>query len=240
MIVTTVESKPLELLLNCTSAKDMWVKLNAVYDMKSDENLSLIQKQFFEFKWDSSESVAHNLSKIEQLTTKMKSLGGAIPDSMLLTRILSILPAKFNHFHSAWHSVDDAKKKLEYLTTRLMTEEVRIQNQENSQELAVALLTKNVMRMSLSKNNERTNKTNVNEDTKKKKNVRCYTCGRIGHVKKDCAGCYNCGAKGHLSRNCPKRSEKPRSKTTRTRRSEAQRSNRRSWDFATLLMTTSG
>ena len=50
LIVTTVEIKPSELPLNCTSAKDMWDKSNAVYDMKSDENLSLIKKQFFEFK----------------------------------------------------------------------------------------------------------------------------------------------------------------------------------------------
>ena len=127
---------------------------------------------------------------------------------MLLKRILSILPAKFNHFHSVWNSIDDTKKKLEYLTTRLITEKVRIKNQENSQEVAVALLTKNVMGMSLSKNNDSMNKAIVNEDTKKKKSVRCYTCGRIGNVKKDCAGCYTCDAKVRLSKNCPKRSEK--------------------------------
>lgn len=50
LIVTTVERKPLDFLLNCTTARKMWTKLNAVYDMKSDENLLLIKKQFFEFK----------------------------------------------------------------------------------------------------------------------------------------------------------------------------------------------
>ena len=101
LIVTTVERKPLDLLLNCTTAKEMWTKLSSVYDLKSDENLSLVQKQFFELKWDCSESVAHNLSKLEQLAMKMKSLGGEIPNSMILTRALSVLPQKFNHFHNA-------------------------------------------------------------------------------------------------------------------------------------------
>ncbi|CAK9833143.1 hypothetical protein ANTRET_LOCUS9870 [Anthophora retusa] len=135
LIVTSVERKPLDLLLSCTTAREMWKKLNAVYDMKSDENLSIVQKQFFDFKWDSGESVSDNLAKVEQLTTKMTSLGGAVPDSMILTRILSILPKKFNHFHSAWDSVEDKKKTLENLTARLMTGEVRTLEQDGSEDM---------------------------------------------------------------------------------------------------------
>ena len=43
IIVTAVEKKPLDLLLSCTTAYEMWKKLNSVYDMKSDENLSMVQ-----------------------------------------------------------------------------------------------------------------------------------------------------------------------------------------------------
>ena len=56
LIVSTFEKKPLDLLINCITARQMWIKLNAVYEMKSEENLSLLQKQFFEFKWDESET----------------------------------------------------------------------------------------------------------------------------------------------------------------------------------------
>ncbi|XP_076375543.1 uncharacterized protein LOC143258899 [Megalopta genalis] len=35
LIVTSVEKKPLNLLLSCTTAQEMWRKLNTVYDMKS-------------------------------------------------------------------------------------------------------------------------------------------------------------------------------------------------------------
>ncbi|KZC13172.1 Copia protein [Dufourea novaeangliae] len=196
LIDTTVERKPLDLLLSCTTAEEIWKKLNVVYDMKSDENLSLIQKRFFDFKWECSEGVAHNLSKLEQRATKMKSLGSEIPDSMLLTRVLSTLPQKFNHFHSAWDSVVDSKKNLENLTARLMSEEVRIQNQQNSEETTVALFTNSVSK------NKNYGRTGQNDYTKKRKSFTCYTCGKKGHKKKDCTGCYTCGSKGHLSRNC--------------------------------------
>ncbi|CAK9813801.1 Retrovirus-related Pol polyprotein from transposon TNT 1-94 [Anthophora plagiata] len=203
LIVTSVEKKPLDLLLSCTTAREMWKKLNAVYDMKSDENLSIVQKQFFDFKWDSGESVSHNLAKIEQLTTKMKSLGGAVPDSIILTRILSILPKKFNHFHSAWDSVEDKKKTLENLTARLMTEEVRTLEQDSSEDMAVALLMKRrSSNTSFSKNNYH---HRPNQDERRKNFSGCYTCGKTDHIRKDCVGCHVCGSKGHLSRNCFKR-----------------------------------
>ena len=54
LIVTAVEKKPLDLLLSDTTAREMWNKLNMVYDMKSEENLNMVQKQFLDFKWEES------------------------------------------------------------------------------------------------------------------------------------------------------------------------------------------
>lgn len=200
LIVTTVERKPLDLLLSCTTAKEMWDKLNVVYDLKSDENLSMLQKQFFEFKWTESESVSYNLSKLEQLSNKMKSLGGEIQSSMLLTRILSSLPKRFNHFHSAWDSVDDKKKTLENLTARLMAEELRLQEQEDTHETSTALLANFKVGNKGSKNDMYKQVKNGSDGRKQAST--CYNCGKSGHLKRDCFRCYICKKKGHKSNNC--------------------------------------
>lgn len=76
------------------------------------------------------------------MASKMKALGGQIPKSMLITRILSTLPSKFSHFHSAWDSTDDARKTIENLTAKLMTEELRMQKNNESEESTVALFSK--------------------------------------------------------------------------------------------------
>ena len=55
--------------------------------MKSDENLNMVQKQFFDFKGEESESVSYNLSMSELIATKMKALGSEIGEKMLITRI---------------------------------------------------------------------------------------------------------------------------------------------------------
>ncbi|XP_046144129.1 uncharacterized protein LOC123988365 [Osmia bicornis bicornis] len=119
----------------------MWQKLCSVYDLKSEESLCLTQKKFFDFKWDTTIGVASNFSKIEQLTGKMKTLGGKISDSMVISRILSTLPPVYHHFHSAWDSTESAKRTLENLMTRLMTEESRIEK-DATQDTTVALLSK--------------------------------------------------------------------------------------------------
>ncbi|XP_033360796.1 uncharacterized protein LOC117239404 [Bombus vosnesenskii] len=109
--------------------------------MKSDENLNMVQNQFFDFKWEESENVSYNLSKLELIAAQlMKTLRREIGEKMLITRILSVLPNKFDHFHSAWDSMEEGKKTLDRLSTRLMAEEIRWK--KDDQETSVALVTK--------------------------------------------------------------------------------------------------
>ena len=182
LIVTAVEKKPLDLLLSCTTAREMWDKLNMVYDMKSEENLNMVQKQFFNFRWEESESVAHNLSKLEQLAAKMKALGSDVGEKMLITRILTTLPENFNHFHSAWDSVDEGKKTLDSLTTRLIMEESRRQENEDQKGTSVALVTKG--------NYNRDQQKQPNRNMNEKQGPSCFNCGKVGHLKKDCFRCF--------------------------------------------------
>ena len=83
----------------------------------------------------------------------MKALGSEIGEKMLITRILSVLPNKFDHFHSAWDSVEEEKKTLDRLSTRLMAEEITWK--KDDQETSVALLTKGNSRSSQANLNTR-------------------------------------------------------------------------------------
>nr|XP_033191374.1 dynactin subunit 1-like [Bombus vancouverensis nearcticus] len=212
LIVTSVGKKPLDLLLCCTTAHEMWKKLNTVYDMKSDENLNMVQKQFFDFKWEESENVSYNLSKLELIAAKMKALGSEIGEKMLITRILSVLPNKFDHFHSAWDSVEEEKKTLDRLSTRLMTEEIRWK--KDDQETSVALVTKG-------NNYKREQQKQSSKREYEKQGPSCFNCGKVGHLKKDCFRCFICKRKGHTSRNCFKNNKRSNSKDNQELLSQA-------------------
>jgi hypothetical protein len=202
LFVTTVENKPLQLLMNCVTAQEMWQKLHSVYDLKSDESLSLVQKKFFDFKWDSGSNIAQHISQLEQLAVKMKKLGGEIPHSMLMTRILSTLPSKYNYFYSAWNSTQTSQKTLDTLTTRLLTEELRLEKQSGDEEdSTVALFLKlNFKSKRFNKNKQKFGGEESGENV-----TRCSLCRKSNHEKKDCKGCFSCGSKEHLLRDCPEK-----------------------------------
>lgn len=80
LIITNLESKPLQLIMDCDTAKDMWKKLHSVFDVELDESLSLIQKEFFKYHWNPTENVAQHVLRLEQMVSKMKALGGEIKE----------------------------------------------------------------------------------------------------------------------------------------------------------------
>ena len=122
----------------------------------------------------------------------MKALGSEIGEKMLITRILSVLPNKFDHFHSAWDSVEEEKKTLDRLNTRLMAEEIRWK--KDDQETSVVLVTKG-------NNYKREQQKQSSKPEYEKQGPRCFNCGKVGHLKKDCFRCFTCKWKGHTSKN---------------------------------------
>ena len=206
LICTTVESKPLQLLLSCTTAREMWVKLNSVYNLRSDESVELVQKQFFDFKWNENDSVSFNMSKIEQISNRLKALNSPVPHSMNLVRIVSVLPKKFNHFHSAWESVDDSKKTLINLNTRLLKEELRLQNQEETKDNSngEALMAKSSFKRQQGSFDHRI--SNKSSDKKNSNSTEiCSNCKRTGHSKPQSYRCYTCQRVKCKTNMCPKR-----------------------------------
>ena len=113
----------------------------------------------------------------------MKALGSEIGEKMLITRILSVLPNKFDHFHSAWDSVEEEKKTLDRLSTRLMAEEITWK--KDDQETSVALVTKG-------NNYKREQQKQSSKPEYEKQGPSCFNCGKGGHLKKDCFRCFTC------------------------------------------------
>lgn len=119
-----------------------------------------------------------------------------------MNRILSLLPQKFNHLHSAWDSVEDGKRTVDNLTTRLMAQESRLSNQETTHEKSMAL----VAGIKIKLRNFYPQQSNSNYENKKQ-GPNFFNCGMTGHLKKDCYRCYICKKKGHKSNNCFRKKE---------------------------------
>jgi len=137
IIVTRIEEGPMIHILNCETANQMWTKLLSVYEKKSEVSLHLLQQQFFNMTYEGG-SMSEFISKIEDLTSKLKQLGENVSEQMIITKILISLPGEFKYFVSAWESVPSNEQKLSQLTARLLIEEERSKSRASEESMFLA------------------------------------------------------------------------------------------------------
>lgn len=110
IIITTMGEKPLSHIITCKSAAEMWSKLSSVFEQNTSQGIHLLQQKFFTIEKGEDENVASFISRMEEIVKNLSDLKTAIPDTMVMTKILTALPSSFNHFHSAWESTAENDK----------------------------------------------------------------------------------------------------------------------------------
>ena len=190
VIVTSVESGPMQYLINCGSAYEMWEKLLSVYEQKSEANMYLLQQKFFGYVKDPTDNISAHISKLEKLTNDLRLAGENITDNMLITKILMTLPNSYQHFYSAWDSMQSENKTINNLTSRLLLEESRLVQQSNKCNIDVekssAFTTKSQNKSSWKNGSQKKGKNNFSSSSNTKKIGPCFYCGKVGHIKREC------------------------------------------------------
>ena len=67
LITTNVEGAVLQLHLMLGNAREMWVKLETSYELKSEQRLEHLYLQLLEYKMETGDSVAKYVSKLQKL-----------------------------------------------------------------------------------------------------------------------------------------------------------------------------
>lgn len=164
--------------MQCTTAKEMWEKLEIIYERKSNINSHLLSEKFYNMKFEGS--VNGFVTKLTNICAEMKKQGVEVPEKLLITKIIMSLPERYKHFCSAWDSTPTENQNLTYLTSILLIEEERVETVESEKDETVALVSK-------------------------KLNKKCYSCGKVGHIKSECrknVECYFCKKRGHKMSEC--------------------------------------
>ena len=66
-MVTLVDEQPLQYIMNCDTAKEMWDKLLSVYEQKSDSSVTLIQQKFYRYVMNPDDNMVIHILKLESL-----------------------------------------------------------------------------------------------------------------------------------------------------------------------------
>ncbi|KAJ8896713.1 hypothetical protein PR048_002058 [Dryococelus australis] len=113
-------------------------------------------------KYKNNETMLEYLGRVDAILDNLKSLGADINESMAITKIFSSLPRQYQHFISASESMPVEQRKMDELTFRLLVEEqrfkARVEEEGSTSSTAFHMV---------------------------KAGRKCYTCGKVGHYKRE-------------------------------------------------------
>ncbi|KAL7288350.1 hypothetical protein TKK_0017683 [Trichogramma kaykai] len=193
VLSSSIEYSHLQYLITCNTAAEMWSKLSSIHEQKTSTNKLALTTKFHEHRMAAGDSIAQHISKIENMASQLKDIDVTVSDTMIQAKILGSLPTKFHPFISAWESVPEDKQTLDNLRERLLREENRLSNSDDTCH-ALASMT-----ISNGKNQEKTQGNSGNNHNSKKR-VKCNFCKKPGHLEKYCF------AKKRQNRNANKNS----------------------------------
>ena len=75
LISTALDADHLEMIITCDVVKEMWDRLIMIHEQYPDESIYLLTLQFFEYKYQSSDSIGKHILKIEVMAKRLEDIG---------------------------------------------------------------------------------------------------------------------------------------------------------------------
>lgn len=140
ILIGSVEKSLFPYLMNCSTPKQIWDKLTALYAETSKDGKQSAWQQFYEFRIKDGESVALQIEQFGNICSKLSDADDKPSDTANESKILSSLPKKFSTFRMAWECTPKAERKKETLIARLIREDKRLsETDENVTSLALQI-----------------------------------------------------------------------------------------------------
>jgi gag-polypeptide of LTR copia-type len=203
LISTTVDDEPMQLIIMFKKAKEMWDKLIASYEQKSEQRLEHLYLDLLEYKKDPCDSIATHISKLQKLWLELNEESVRVdecqlPKTLLIVRIPSTLPGEYFEFRTTWESVPRSQRTIDYLLERLVMVEMRVSKRQSETTVSSssALVAKGHWQQSYhTVEDKKKGSTTIKKFERPKKDyskIKCHVCHVCGHTKYRCPK--NCAA----------------------------------------------
>lgn len=204
VITSTIDKKSLTYIMSCSTAKDMYGKICSIYDRDSEDRKCALLQEFFNYKFDKDSDLATHISKLQNVTYKLKSLNQDINDDMVISKILSTLPDNYKFFASAWESTQKNDRTLDNLTSRLLLEEMRQKSKDKEEAVAFKTIKDKDEEYRCKKCNKVGHLTRSCKYNNYNNSMKCFKCNQIGHIAKNCnrVFCKICKKNNHTEKDC--------------------------------------
>lgn len=123
VICNAIDTAQIRNIMNCKTSAAMWTRLETLYEQKNATNVHIKMQKFFEYKMETSDSIANHVAKIETMASELEDLGNGQTAMAIVTKVLHSLPKSYRHVIAAWDAVAEDKRTMEELVPRLLKEE---------------------------------------------------------------------------------------------------------------------
>lgn len=153
-----------------STAKQLWEKLEQLYQGKGISNRLYLKEQFHTLRMSGDTKISDHLSVLNNIVSELEAIGVKVEDEDKALRLILSLSSSYEHMKPI---LMYGKETLKYedVTSKLLSEEKRLEGGSAISSEGTVMVCKNEKKKKYSK-----------------KNLICWKCGQSGHVKSNCPG----------------------------------------------------
>eukprot|EP00253_Pinus_taeda_P008927 PITA_08927 len=164
-----------------TTAASLWTKLEKLYMTKSLTNRILLKRQLYSLRMKEGTSIADHLNAFNTLLVQLQSIEVKIPFEDKAITLLCSLPESWDHFVTSISLYSSETIEFDDVVASLLSEETRRRSHsETSTSEAMMVRGRSKERRPRKSSDSRS------KSKGKKSKLKCWFCGKSGHLKKDC------------------------------------------------------
>ncbi|KAH9667565.1 retrovirus-related pol polyprotein from transposon TNT 1-94-like protein [Citrus sinensis] len=169
------------------TAKKIWDTLTKLYEAKSLHNKIFLKRKLYTLRMAESTMVTDHINTLKTLFSQLTTLGHNIEENERAELLLQSLPDSYDQLIINLTNNNPVESLVfDDVAASVLNEESRRKNKENRQASSQQAEALSVTRGRSTERGPSGSQNHGRSKSRSKKNVKCYNCGKKGHVKKEC------------------------------------------------------